>query len=217
MKTQLRHFRPFLLTGAVVLLDQITKFIVVQTIPLDSLGASLLGGFLRIIHVRNLGIAFSIGESAPPLVRIVLIIIIPAIIVIGIMVFLVRSQELSTLQRWLLAGIAGGGIGNVFFDRIFRPLGVVDFIDVEFFDIAGLNRWPTFNVADMATIICVVILLANSFSNKNKPAGELAEEPVGEPAEESAEEPVGEPAGESVDSSLSDTSITAKEQDDGSE
>ena len=161
------HLRPLLLTGTIVLLDQITKLIIVRTIPLNTIGVSLGGDFFRIIHVRNLGAAFSIGDSLVPFLRVIIMIIVPVIVIIAVIVFLVRSEELSTLQRWLLAGIAGGGIGNVFFDRIFRPLGVVDFLDFKFYGLFGMERWPTFNIADMSTVICGILLMGILLFSKN--------------------------------------------------
>jgi len=67
------------------------------------------------------------------------------------------SNEFTKLQRWATAGILGGGIGNIA-DRIFRPDGVVDFISVKFYGIFGLERWPTFNVADSAVVVCCLLL-----------------------------------------------------------
>lgn len=159
MKEQTYHLKPLILTAVIVFLDQITKLIIVRTIPLNTIGSSHLDGFFRIIHVRNLGAAFSLGDSAAPVVRIILMIIIPSIVIIGVLIFLIKSDEISKFQRWLLAGIAGGGIGNVFFDRIFRPLGVVDFLDFKFYGLFGLDRWPTFNVADMSTVISGILLM----------------------------------------------------------
>ena len=52
--------------------------------------------------------------------------------------------------------------GNII-DRIFRPQGVVDFIDVKFFGIFGLERWPTFNVADASIVVCGIILIVSFF------------------------------------------------------
>lgn len=153
------HLKPLLLTAAIVLLDQITKFIIVKTIPYRSIGRSFFGDFFRIIHVRNLGAAFSLGDGASPPLRIAVMIVLPAAVIIAVIVFLTRSDEVSNYQRWLLAGIAGGGIGNVFFDRIFRPLGVVDFLDVKFYGLFGLERWPTFNIADSATVVCGILLM----------------------------------------------------------
>jgi signal peptidase II len=58
-----------------------------------------------------------------------------------------------------LAGIAGGALGNLI-DRL-RLGRVVDFIDVDFFDIdlLGITRWWTFNVADIAISGAIVLLL----------------------------------------------------------
>jgi uncharacterized protein (DUF342 family) len=57
-------------------------------------------------------------------------------------------------------GILGGGIGNLI-DRFFRPAGVVDFIDCYFFGIFGMERWPTFNIADSAVVICGAIFVVS--------------------------------------------------------
>ena len=37
--------------------------------------------------------------------------------------------------------------------------GVIDFIDVKFYGIFGLKRWPTFNVADSAVVVCGIMLV----------------------------------------------------------
>ena len=57
-----------------------------------------------------------------------------------------------------VCGIVGGGIGNLI-DRFFRPEGVVDFIDVKFYGLFGMERWPTFNVADSAVVVCGILLI----------------------------------------------------------
>lgn len=174
------HLRPLLLTGLIVFLDQLTKLIIVNTISQNTIGSSFGGDFFRIVHVRNLGAAFSIGSSFPSQLRIILLIVIPVIFTIAIIVFVVRSGNLSTAQRWFLAGIAGGGIGNVFFDRIFRPLGVVDFLDFKFYGLFGLERWPTFNIADMSTVICGILLLINLLFVKDHMSRDPAEDHEGE-------------------------------------
>ncbi|AHC13587.1 signal peptidase II [Salinispira pacifica] len=182
MKEKTYHLKPLILTAVIVLLDQLTKLIIVRTIPLNTIGSSHLDGFFRIIHVRNLGAAFSLGDSFAPVFRIILMIIIPSIVIIGVLVFLIRSREISNFQRWLLAGIAGGGIGNVFFDRIFRPLGVVDFLDFKFYGLFGLDRWPTFNIADMSTVISGVLLMITLvFAGEHISGTTTGEQNAGEP------------------------------------
>ena len=44
-------------------------------------------------------------------------------------------------------------------DRLFRSLRVVDFISVKFYGLFGLERFPTWNVADSAVVVSVILLL----------------------------------------------------------
>lgn len=152
---------PLSLALFVIILDQITKTLVVKNIPLYTIGAEFFGDFLRIIHVSNTGVAFSVGASWSDIVRFASFVIVPVIVIVLVFIVYFRNNEWSTLQRWAIMGIVGGGIGNLI-DRAFRAEGVVDFIDVKFFGIFGLERWPTFNVADSA-IIVFGILLAITF------------------------------------------------------
>lgn len=149
---------PFILCAVVIILDQITKILVVKNIPVYTIYQSYFGDLLRIIHVRNPGVAFSIGAGWPLLMRKIVFSVLP-LVVIGYVFYLVlKSDEFTKLQRWCIAAIVGGGFGNLI-DRIFRPDGVVDFVDVKFFGIFGLDRWPTFNVADAAVVVGGIILI----------------------------------------------------------
>lgn len=149
---------PFALTIIVIMLDQITKMLVVRYIPVGTIANSFLGDFFNLIHVRNTGVAFSFGASWNPITRRVLFSLIPFVVLVGVIVIVVKSDDFTKLQRWSICGIIGGGYGNVI-DRIFRPEGVVDFIDLKFFGIFGLERWPTFNVADAAVVVCGILLI----------------------------------------------------------
>jgi signal peptidase II len=151
---------PFILTGLVILADQITKAIIVALIPIYTVGANIFGDLLRIVHVANTGVAFSLGDSMPLAIRRILFAIIPLIVIILVIVVYFRNDEFNSVQRWSICGIIGGGIGNII-DRFFRAEGVVDFIDVKFFGIFGLERWPTFNVADAAVVVCGIILIVS--------------------------------------------------------
>jgi signal peptidase II len=150
--------KPLSLTLIILLFDQLSKFLIVKSIPIHTIGKSFFGGILRIIHTRNLAIAFSMGKNLPDGVRYVLFTILPIAILIGLFLYYLKSSEFTNIQRWAVAGILGGGVGNLL-DRVFRPLGVVDFIDVKFFGIFGLERWPTFNVADSMVVISGLLLL----------------------------------------------------------
>lgn len=152
---------PLLLSLAIVIVDQITKAIIVANIPLfyqSGFMIEVLGDFLRIIHARNLGIAFSIGDGLPFWARKTLFVGLPVVVLGVLIVSFYRSPELTRRQRWFVAAIIGGGVGNII-DRIFRPLGVVDFIDVRFYGLFGLERWPTFNVADSSVVVGGILLI----------------------------------------------------------
>ena len=149
---------PITLAVVVIVLDQITKMLVVRHIPLYTIGTNFFGDFIRIIHVANTGVAFSVGASWSETARRFLFSLIP-LIVIGIVVAIYfRNNTWTKLQRWAIMGIVGGGLGNLI-DRFFRAEGVVDFIDVKFYGLFGLERWPTFNVADSAVVVCGLLLV----------------------------------------------------------
>lgn len=149
---------PLSLMLFVIAADQVTKFIVVKTVPPFTVGASFWNDFLRIIHVSNKGVAFSIGDSFPETMRKFFFVIIPLIVIAVVLSVYFRNNDFTRVQRWAITGIAGGGLGNLL-DRFFRSEGVIDFIDVRFFGIFGLDRWPTFNVADASVVVCGILLL----------------------------------------------------------
>lgn len=161
------RIHPLFLSAFLILFDQITKVLIVHTIPLHTIGVSFWNGFLRIIHTRNLAIAFSLGRALPDQLKTVLFILFPCILLGILLVYFIRTDELSNLQRWAVAGIIGGGFGNLI-DRIFRPAGVVDFIDVRFYGIFGLERWPTFNVADASVVVAGILLIVSFILEKDK-------------------------------------------------
>ena len=171
-----KRFLPFILTVSLVVIDQISKLIVMKCIPLNSVGATLFGDFLIICHVRNTGAAFSLGAGSSVFLRVLVFIILPLALMI-FMCYLVATKRniLTKTQRWFVAGIAGGGFGTLF-DRIFRfNEGVVDFISVKFYGLFGMQRWPTFNLSD-SFVVVFVILFALSVIFQKSPEGEGAKE-----------------------------------------
>ncbi len=143
----------------VVACDQVSKWIVSHTLPYGR-PVEVLGDFLRLTYVQNPALSFSMGLGLLPSLRGVLVLVLP-LLVSGIMLALYFiSHELRPLQRWLLAAIVGGGLGNAV-DRIFRGREVIDFIDVKFYGILGFERWPTFNVADSTVVVAGLLLLVS--------------------------------------------------------
>jgi signal peptidase II len=146
-----------ILSAGIIIIDQVTKIIVVHTIPKGG-GVSVLGDFFRIIHVQNPAIAFSIGRGLEAGTRRALFMLLPlAVIAILFLYYIFTREPLTQFQKWTFGALVGGGLGN-YVDRIFRPAGVVDFLDFKFYGIFGLDRWPTFNVADMTVVISGILL-----------------------------------------------------------
>jgi signal peptidase II len=165
------------LSAAIVLVDQITKMLVKGfSVPfLDlyhhgvPLGASIpvLGDFVRLTFIENPGMAFGIEVTGK-----IFVTVFTALAGVGILYYLYKIRNERFLVRLPLAMILGGAAGNLI-DRVFYgvlygdgPLlqgKVVDFIDVDFFDISlfgyDLTRWFVFNVADASVSLGVVLLL----------------------------------------------------------
>ena len=184
-------FFPFILTALVVVLDQATKAFIVRHWPRP--GTFITDVFnndlLILFHVRNPAIAFSIGYGLPQPYRFILFVIVPIAVLILLTWYYFNTTEFSRLQRWAIAGIIGGGIGNIS-DRIFRPDGVVDFISVRFFGIFGLERWPTFNVADASVVVsCMILLYTMLRPQKQTPGTETAATQTEPPTETPTETP----------------------------
>jgi signal peptidase II len=161
----------------VVALDQVTKYLANAYLqPRGSL--AILGDFLRLTYVENPGMAFGIEIDNKILFNILSII---AVFVIFYYLFKLRSHSLLRIS---FAVILGGAVGNLM-DRFMRGR-VVDFLDVEFFDIHfpggsflfldipaySLYRWPVFNIADIAVSTGMLIILFTTFFN-NPPVDTL--------------------------------------------
>jgi signal peptidase II len=151
---------PFILSLAIVVLDQATKALVVAKVQ-DGSGFSAIGDFLWIVRQHNLGMAFSLLDQLRDPWRALVLVALPLALVAAVLVFYFRSSEPTAFQRWLLCGIVGGGLGNVI-DRIFRPQGVVDFISFKFYGLFGFERWPTFNIADSSVVVCAILLVIST-------------------------------------------------------
>jgi signal peptidase II len=160
---------PFILTGLIILADQgVKSYIAAKWPPSGTPIKDLFNGFLQIYHVRNKAIAFSLGHSIPDTIKPVLFIVLPVLVLGFLLWYYLKSDEFAGIQRWAVAGIIGGGAGNII-DRIFRPDGVVDFISVKFYGLFGMERWPTFNIADSSVVVsCIILFLSILFSPRRE-------------------------------------------------
>ncbi|MGE5582343.1 MAG: signal peptidase II [Bacillota bacterium] len=151
---------PFLyVTIFIVALDQISKLIIqARMAPLQSF--PLIGGWFSLTYVANYGAAFGIMQSQ-------------TLLLIGITVGVVALVWFSRRQVWhyprlLQVGLAvalGGAVGNLC-DRV--RLGYV----VDFFD---FHIWPVFNIADIAIItgvgLIILVMLRKDVKPQPRPTG----------------------------------------------
>ncbi len=129
----------------IVLLDQLSKYWVVTTLP-RFIAISVIPGFFNLVNVRNSGAAFGFLNN-PDTQWQVWVFATAALVAVAVIHNLVRGTGTSRPLLFGLACILGGALGNCI-DRI-RLRAVIDFLD---FHIGGYH-WPAFNVADIA--ICV--------------------------------------------------------------
>jgi signal peptidase II len=138
-----------LVIAAVLVLDQVTKAIVMGSIERGERIEVL--PFLDLVRVMNEGVAFGFlgdGERST-------VLIITGVALLFVFVWFLRDPMRP--WSWLAIGLlAGGAIGNLV-DRVLRD-GVVDFIDV--------SVWPSFNVADIAITAGAAILVLAAFAGE---------------------------------------------------
>lgn len=148
MKTEQKNrqgnFLALVIFICVLGIDQLSKFLVVEHISPGE-GIPLIGDFVKLRNISNTGIAFGLFKDNGSLVVLSLL----AAIALIAFIFYISKKEKDTLLLISLGLIGGGALGNLL-DRIVRG-GVVDFID--------LGWWPVFNIADVAIVACVLILL----------------------------------------------------------
>ncbi len=140
--------RALLTTAIVVVLDQVSKYLVRQHLDLHR-SLSVLGNFFKLTYVENSGIAFGIdvGGTLPLFTGL-------SILAIGfIFTYLYRERSSHLAVRVSLALILGGAVGNLIDRIIFGQ--VADFLDFGL----GAYRFFVFNLADTAVTVGVTIYL----------------------------------------------------------
>ena len=143
-----------LLIIAIVAVDQWTKWLVVENIPLYG-NVEFWSGVLSFTYVRNTGAAWSLFQNQQWLFAIVF-----ALFTAGILLeYFKFPMPFTNLERWLIAAVYAGGLGNMI-DRV-RLGYVVDMLHTDFMD------FPVFNVADcFISCGCILLILHMIFFNK---------------------------------------------------
>lgn len=165
--------RTFLLLSlAVLVADQWTKWWVEANLQLHR-PMEIIPGVLNFTHVENRGVAFGLFSNLNPSVGPILLIVLGLAALAIVAVYYTRIDPSQTLVLAALALVLGGAVGNLT-DRILSG-SVTDFIDAYY---RGYH-WHTFNIADSAITIGVLLILFDSF-RPQKESTETAEAGDGE-------------------------------------
>lgn len=138
----------FLLGLAILVGDQVTKWLVVEALA-DGPNVEVTS-FFNLVLVGNRGISFGVLNSGAAHNR-WLLSGLAILIGAGLLVWLVRERR--ALPRLAIFAVLGGALGNLI-DRL-RLGYVVDFLDFH----VGTYHWPAFNVADSAIVVGAILLL----------------------------------------------------------
>ena len=141
----------FLIALLIVFVDQLTKTWIRANL---TIGQSLFDiGFLRITHISNTGAAFGLFQDQSSILTIIAFIG-AIVIVLYALLSPCYLRIINNMQGKVALGLVlGGTVGNLV-DRI--SLGhVTDFIDFKI--------WPTFNVADSAVTVGIIIFAYTAF------------------------------------------------------
>lgn len=156
-------------TPLIVILDQLTKWWILQTLPLHT-AISVIPGFFDIVHVRNTGAAFGMFATSDQAFREPFFYLVAAVAVFVLAGLFRKMTPQDKVMPWVVALVAGGLVGNLI-DRL-RFGNVVDFLSFHWRDaVADWNllgwainfrwEWPSFNVADSAITAAMMVLIFN--------------------------------------------------------
>ena len=138
----------------IVLADQFTKYLTVANIALGQ-EIPFIPGLLQFTYVQNTGAAFSSFEGQQWLFATIFVVF----TILIIWEYKKKKLPFSKFERWCIAAIYGGGLGNMI-DRV-RMGYVVDMIETLFMD------FPVFNVADcFITCGCIAMMTSLILFNK---------------------------------------------------
>ena len=138
-------FWPFIVAAIVVVLDQITKALVINAFgpSVDGKSKTIIPKVLEFRHDENTGAAFSLFQGRSTTLLLI------GLVVIGVLVFYYRAlPQGNPLLRIVVGAVLGGAVGNII-DRV-RLGHVTDWIHV--------SHYPTFNLADSCISVGMITL-----------------------------------------------------------
>lgn len=129
-----------ILTTILILLDQITKILVLKS----KINIEVIPNLLSFNYTENRGMVFGLAQGSVYIIGVIAL-----LLCIAIVIYIIREKSKGSKIYFPIYMILAGGIGNVI-DRFCRGY-VVDFIDTPFI--------ATFNLADTFVVIGTIFLI----------------------------------------------------------
>ena len=149
MKRYIRDYSILVLVaGVVIALDQWTKFLVRQYVPMSTIwmpaGLEWLTPYARIVHWYNTGVAFGMFQGLGGIFT-----VLAFLVALAIIYYYPQIPHEDWTLRAAMGLMLGGALGNLV-DRLFRGQ-VTDFISI--------GNFPVFNIADSGITVGVIIMV----------------------------------------------------------
>ena len=142
-----------------IVADQVTKVLARKHIEYNEI-IEVIGKYFIFTKIENTGAFLGMGSELSSFWRITLLLVLPAAVMIGLFVYMVRSKDLTKISLWGLSFIVGGGIGNIFDRLVYGSVTDMLFIDLQF------AHTGIFNVADVSVMIGTGLILLEQFLPK---------------------------------------------------
>jgi signal peptidase II len=145
-----------IITLSCIVIDQVSKFVAKQYLDSGDF-YSFAGDTFRLQYAENSGAFLGLGATLPEPWRHLIFTVLVGVFLLWLVVYLLRSTELTSLATVCLSLVCAGGLSNLI-DRIAYDGRVVDFLNVG----VGPLRTGIFNVADMAITFGALLMLGES-------------------------------------------------------
>src|SRR6187455_3408310 len=139
--------------------DQISKNIVRKRIH-DNEEIILMNNYLTLTKIENSGAFFSIGNSLPQPIKLLLLTILPMVALGLIFIYLLTKKNLTNTAIIGICFIIGGGAGNIY-DRLVYG-SVTDFLHIDFV----IFQTAIFNMADVSIMAGVFAIVIDAFRSR---------------------------------------------------
>jgi len=153
-----KFFLNFIILITIFLIDRISKLYILKLAEVENSVDIYVTSYFNLFLIWNKGVAFGLLSMNESMIYNIITLMIGLIIV----VILFMMWKNDNVQRYFLALVAGGALGN-FYDRIVYT-AVPDFIDLHFYGF----HWFVFNVADIFITVGVFCLILVELFNNNK-------------------------------------------------